>query len=103
HGSEDEHLANGHDHVLHGSRCARCGHAHPRCPLLQHAGGESRTRGRFRATRVSMSAASAPRSVQDVVMPVGWVLVLTAVVGLPYLTGSPTLDDDLTRYTVRLA
>ena len=50
-----------------------------------------------------MAAATALRPKQDVVMPVAWVIILTAVVALPYLTGSPTLDDDLTRYTVRLA
>jgi hypothetical protein len=50
-----------------------------------------------------MSAATALRPKQDVIMPIAWVIILTAVVALPYLTGSPTLDDDLTRYTVRLA
>ena len=32
-----------------------------------------------------------------------WLLLLAAVLGLPHITGSPSLADDLTRNTVRLA
>jgi hypothetical protein len=39
----------------------------------------------------------------DVAMIVSWLVLLGATVSLPYLLQSPTLGDDLTRYTVRLA
>ena len=39
----------------------------------------------------------------DWVMPLIWLLLLSATIASPYLTASKSLADDLTRYTVRLA
>ena len=50
-----------------------------------------------------MAAATALRPKQDVVMPVAWVIILTAVVALPYLTGSPTLDAGVGVYQSSVA
>ena len=39
----------------------------------------------------------------DAGMVLLWLALLAAVIGLPYLSASPTLGDDLTRYTIRFA
>jgi hypothetical protein len=48
--------------------------------------------------------ADAPRAaVVGAATLVVWLALLSLVICVPYLSGSPTLGDDLTRYTVRLA
>lgn len=49
---------------------------------------------------MSTALASNPRSTWIVL---GWLAVLSAVIFTPHLTNSPTLGDDLIRYTVRLS
>src|SRR5262249_54808291 len=50
-----------------------------------------------------MSESSGGRRMLDIIMPVTWLVILAGIVALPYLAASPTLDDDLTRATVRLS
>jgi hypothetical protein len=39
----------------------------------------------------------------DLVMVASWLVLLAGVIALPYATQSPTLGDDLIRFTIRLA
>jgi hypothetical protein len=48
-------------------------------------------------------SANLPSGRLGYVLVIGWTLALAAIVGVPFLIHSPTLGDDLTRWTVRLA
>jgi hypothetical protein len=52
-----------------------------------------------------MHIPNTPRRAQvlDALMPTSWLFLLTFVVSVPYILQSPSLGDDLTRRTVRLA
>jgi hypothetical protein len=50
-----------------------------------------------------MQQAVSPTRPFDWLLPLTWLAALGATIAYPYLTGSSSLPDDLTRFTVRLA